>query len=88
VAFAAAGFKQQIIRSHNYWERLQVSMELSSSADGWKLTCYFDGRYASGLGRRKPAEDAYSDMDAAFRADLNTYATSVLSRLQQYVERQ
>lgn len=86
VAFSVEGFKKQIVRGNNYWEKLQVSIEVNPTDAGWKLTCYFDGQYAAGLGPRKPADDGYSDMDGAHRADLNAYASNVLTRLQQHLE--
>jgi hypothetical protein len=88
LAFSVDGFKKQIIRSHDYWETLQVSIEMRPTASGWKLTCYFDGQYAAGLGSRRPSSEAYADMDADFRSDLNAYAMAILGRLQQHLERQ
>jgi hypothetical protein len=81
------GIKHQVISSHEYWERLTLSIELKSQAPDWKLACYVDGWYASGLGSRRPADDNFKLIDAKnFGSDLNEYTDTLLGGLKRYLE--
>lgn len=87
LALNVSGLKRQIIPSHNYWERLSFSIELKQDAAGWKLACYSDGWYASGVGSSMPEESNYHLMDAKnFGDDLEAYAESLLAGLKRYLE--
>ena len=81
------GMKHQVIPSHNYWERLNLSIELKQETAGWKLACYADAWYAAGLGSSRPGEGSYHLIDGKdFGMDLETYSEHLLAGLQRYLQ--
>ncbi|MDJ0740367.1 MAG: hypothetical protein QNJ91_11655 [Gammaproteobacteria bacterium] len=76
------GTRKLVLTDKNYWERLQVSIELHAEGDEVRAVCYLDGMYAAGLGSRLPAEDGYADMDPAYRPELERFVDALLHDLQ------
>lgn len=77
------GIKKQVLGQNSYWERLQISIEIKNGAQGRRAVCYLDGQYASGLGTRLPAADAYTDMEPGFRVQLESFTATLLRTLQE-----
>jgi len=86
VGFVISGIKSQVLRSRNYWEMIDISLDVVQAPSGVKLLCHIDGYYAGGLGRRLPDEDAYEDMRKGFQDQLRIFADGLLSQLQKRIE--
>lgn len=87
VGMEVAGIRRIVITDGDFWERLQVSVELRDNAQGRRAVCYLDGGYAPGLGRRLPAADGYTDMSNKHQADLERFADELMRGLQDHLAR-
>jgi hypothetical protein len=84
---SVSGLRHHAIRSHDYWEKLKISVVIVPEGRNQDLMCYFDGWYATGLGARPPAEDSYHAMDdKSFGGELESYAEDLLRDMKRYLE--
>jgi hypothetical protein len=85
VGMEVAGIRKVVVTDKNYWEQLQISIEIRNDGGERRAVCYLDGKYASGIGLRLPAADAYTDMDPAFRPELEGFVDALLHGLQEHL---
>jgi hypothetical protein len=85
VGMEVAGIRKVVVTDKNYWEQLQISIEIRKDGGEPRAVCYLDGKYASGIGLRLPAADAYTDMDPAYRLELERFVDALLRGLQEHL---
>jgi hypothetical protein len=85
VGLDVQGVRQAVIGSRDYWEYLQISIELRGSPSFQRIVCYLDGGYAAGLGTRVPDMNTYTDFAKGYQADLERFADQLLRGLQEYL---
>jgi hypothetical protein len=86
VGFVVRGIKSQVLTQRNYWEEIEISIDVVQAPSGLKLMCHIDGYYAGGIGSRLPDEDAYEDMRKTYKGQLKTFADGLLLQLQRRIE--
>jgi hypothetical protein len=86
VGFVVHGLKSQVLTSNNYWEEIELSIDLVQAPSGVKLVCHVDGYYAGGIGRKAPDESAYEDMRRSYFPQLKTFTDGLLLQLQKHIE--
>jgi hypothetical protein len=74
------GIRKQVIVQGNYWEKLQISIELKDGPQGRQAVGVIDGYYAPGLGLRVPT--SYTDMESEYHTQLEAFTDSLLHDLQ------
>jgi hypothetical protein len=85
VGLEVTGLRKLVITDSDYWERLQVSVELRQDARGARAVCYLDGGYAPGLGAKWPAVGSYTDIEKNYRTQLQTFSDVLMEGLQKYL---
>jgi len=86
VGFIVSGVKSQVLTTKNYWEEIEISIDVVQAPSGLKLVCHIDGYYAGGIGSKLPDEDAYEDMRRNYSAQLRSFADYILLKLQKRIE--
>lgn len=86
VGFIVSGIKSQVLTTKNYWEEIEISIDVVEAPSGLKLVCHIDGYYAGGVGSKLPDEEAYEDMRKGYQGQLQTFVDGFLSRLQNHIE--
>jgi hypothetical protein len=85
VGIEVEGIRRVVVTDKTYWEQLQISIEIRTDGAERRAICYLDGKYASGIGSRLPAADAYTDLDPAFRPELERFVDTLLRGLQEHL---
>jgi hypothetical protein len=88
VRVVAYSMKGRVIRSHNYWEKLELSLELKPDGQKWEVACYYDGEYAANASKPPDAGAYDASMAKGFPTELNTYITGLLAELQKSLEKE
>ncbi len=86
VGFVVRGLKSQVLTSKNYWEEIELSIDLVQAPGGVKLICHVDAYYAGGIGSKAPDESAYEDMRRSYFPQLKTFTDGLLLQLQRHIE--
>ncbi|MCI0539708.1 MAG: hypothetical protein L0Z50_31250 [Verrucomicrobiales bacterium] len=80
-----AGIRRVVLTENEFWEQLQISIDLRRDGLGWRAVCHLDGKYASGRGGRLPNQDNYRDMDTDFRPAVERFIDVLLRGLQEHL---
>lgn len=81
------GVRGIVIAGRTYFERLEIGFDIFLHESPPRAVCHIDGRYASGIGSRLPVLTSYTDMDPAYRAELEKFADAMIRELQTYLSR-
>jgi hypothetical protein len=87
VGIDVAGIRNVVISRSDYWESLQISIQITNTPQGRRAVCYLDGGYAPGLGQRLPARGGYTDFATRHQADLEQFADQLMRGLQDHLLR-
>jgi len=86
VRMDVSGIRKVVIADGDFWERLQISIILSETAQGGvRAMCFVDGSFAAGKGLRVPAANSYTAMLDGYQVDLDRFAARLLREVQQRV---
>ena len=76
-----SGLRGEVI-SGGYWETLIISCVFSSDTHRIEFFLNTTGRYATGVGSSRPAENSFKDMDQEYYEPLQHYSDGLATELQ------
>jgi len=85
VGMDVEGIRRIVIPKEDFWESLQISVQMYDTPEGRLATCYLDGGFSTGFGSRLPAREGYTDLAVKYQADLERFANELMRGLQVYL---
>ena len=82
IEFKVENLRGVIVPNERFWERLQGTLTLVPEGDALLLRLHMDGRFAVGLGDRRPSDGEFQDMEPRYAERLTYYAKELLTELQ------
>ena len=72
--------KNLILSSQNLWEDLDINLVLAARAQGVRLLCVVDGRWAAGI-LAPQSEEGFRDMEPQYSKKIGDFAGQLLVRI-------
>jgi len=87
VGATVEGLRSRVLPAMRVWERLDISIVISTIKGSRRAYLVISAQYASGLGSSRPARSAYADMEARYPAELEQFAQQLMLDLQSFLKK-